>query len=229
MNKKIKIAIEIDFILRDSINSLINIYEKQIDYENKIIIRNLDNINDLYKFFPFPQYKYIEQQSDIDKDIIENILVVDEQDIYESNEEFFNKFTIDNILEIYGYAKETIPNIFLFLNEYEKNNKDILELTLYSKIKGKGKSATHFFLSKCSSEVSNLKFINDYDELKEFNYIFSYKNISQSLSIKNILIIIKNDFMGHDNEIGISQDLKYELNDLLQDDNYWDKKFLNQK
>ena len=217
--KKTKIAIDIDFLLRDWISSLINIYRKQIDEDYEIDINDITDITNLYKLSPFPKYDYIEQVSDDDTEIVETILVVDENEKMYPNEEYFNKFMIDNILEIFGYAKEVTPNIFLHLNDFSKLNKDKIDLTLFSKINGKGRSATCFFLSKCSSEISNIKFISDYKELKSFDYIFTHTNISKGLSIKNTLILFKTPFNGDIKECTLSTDIMYELNEILIDEN----------
>lgn len=173
-----KIAIDIDFILRDWVSMLINEYRKQIDneWDEKVDLENL------YESFKFPQYTYIEEEiegSEIDNEdkINESIMVIDDSKESIVNKEYFDKFISDNIPEIFGHAKETERGSIQYLNTLEKTNKE-LEITLFSKVGGKARGSTLFFLSKYGCEVSNIKFIKSYEELNNYDIVVSSKNIN---------------------------------------------------
>ena len=62
----------------------------------------------------------------------------------------------------------------LYVNQlYYKSFENNIEITLFSKIGYKGRPSTLFFLSKYSCEVGNIKFINSYDELSEYDYLLN--------------------------------------------------------
>ncbi len=165
---KKKIAIEIDFLIRDWIKALTEIYKKQIDETIEVE----PQLSNLWEYYPFPVYIETENDSIDDSDVKERVLYIDESQNYKPDRGLFNNFMLDNVLEIFGHAKEVSGNPFTFLNKFSLLNNDI-EITLFSKVNGKARPSTLFFLSKYSCEISNIKFIKEYEELIDsFEKIF---------------------------------------------------------
>ena len=159
MIQKKQIWIEIDFILRDWLNALVGVYTKQIDdFETEIT-----DLNNIWEYFKFPVYIEIEQPTADDVDVFERIVVIDEGAEPEANKDYFYKFMNDNVLEVFAYAKESVKDAMLHINELQKNNLDC-EIILYSTCKGKAIPATYYFLSATGCEIKNLKFlsVNDF-------------------------------------------------------------------
>lgn len=180
---KKKIAIDID-VLRDWLSALINVYEKQIgDFSEDI--KSLDNI---WEYFKFPIYIETERETD-DPDITEKVMVEDLKSEWQSNREYFNKFVVDNILEIFGHARERTPNGVAYLNKLQNDNPDC-EITLFSVSKNKLIPPTYFFLSKTGCEIKNVKFIDNILDLNSDDYykIITYNN-SWDDNFENIKII----------------------------------------
>ena len=146
------VAIDIDFLIRDWVTALINTYKKQIDdtWDGEI-----EDMSKIWEYFKFPVYTIIEVNTD-DPDIVESVMVVDESKEYEVNRKHFNKFVTDNILEIFGHAKEVSSNVMLRVNKLEVD-KDY-KVTLVAKAKGKLIPATLFFLSKVGCEIKAKRF-----------------------------------------------------------------------
>jgi len=163
---KKKIAIDIDLI-RDWYPTLIKAYNTQID-DWTGDISDVEP-HDLWKHFNFPQYKEITKEHDdqglMYDGFVETVVVIDEDAEYIPNEELFNKFMFDNVLEIFGHAKETSTNVVNYLNEQNKNEENNIDITLFSTAKGKAKSSTLFFLSKCGCEINRILFVKDTEEL----------------------------------------------------------------
>ncbi len=171
---KRKLAINIDYIIRDWETALINTYKRQIDenWDEQII-----NKDSLWSYFKFPIYILSSDTTATDYEISENVTYIDESKPPEPNEEIFNRFILDNILEIFGHAKEAEKNIMLSVNQlyYQGLNND-MEITLFSKIGYKGRPSTLFFLSKYGCEVANIIFINSPDDLLDFEYVLNKKD-----------------------------------------------------
>jgi len=163
-----KVAIDIDFVLRDWVTALITTYQKQIDDTWNEEIKDLDKI---WEYFKFPVYTLSEGMTE-DPDVMEHITVVDESKDYEVNRNLFNNFVADNLLEIFGHAKETIPNGMLQINRLRIEQPE-WQVTLFAKGKGKLIPATLFFLSKVACEIKDIKFIDHYFDLKEFDTVVS--------------------------------------------------------
>lgn len=187
-----RIAINIDYIIRDWESSLVNTYKKQIDefWDEQIIDRTK-----LWSYFKFPHYILSLDSTTTDYEISQNVTYIDESKPPEPNEEIFNRFILDNILEIFGHAKEAEKNIMLNINKlyYQGLNNDI-EFTLFSKIGYKGRPSTLFFLSKYSCEIGNIKFINNFEELGGFDLLLNKKEDKYLLEdkINNTQILLDN-------------------------------------
>ncbi len=159
MTKK-KLLIDMDFVLRDWLNALENTYIKQIAELNDT---NIENLETIWEYFKFPQYVEMERETD-DDEVVEKVLAIDEKSEWQVNRDYFNKFVLDNVLEIFGHAKETVPNAISTVNRLQQESPDF-EITLLSNSKGKAIPATYFFLSKSGCEITNVKFIKTWDDV----------------------------------------------------------------
>jgi len=156
MEKK-KVLIELDFVLRDWVNALENIYILRIGD----LVTKIEDLEKIWDYFPFPNYIELEKESESDPEIMERIMAEDKKSPWKPDRKIFNEFVLDNILEIYGHAKEAVPNAIAHINKLQQENPD-WEITLYSTSKSKAIPATLFFLSKSGCEIKNIKFINNW-------------------------------------------------------------------
>lgn len=168
-----KIGIEINGVLRDTIGKIKSTYEKFLissneeDGFNYNITEPIDSL-DLKKHFSF----------------------VDD-------EEYFNFLYEDFPMEIFGHSMSSEMNTFIYLNELYLNNRDFHEIYIISDEIGKSKPASLFFLAKFGCLIENYIFYNEKNKseiISSFDIIItSNPNIIIDYSDKiNIIKFITN-------------------------------------
>lgn len=188
MNKK-KVLIDIDFVLRDWINALENTYILRIgDWDGTI-----EDLDKIWEYFPFPNYIEMEKVVEDDPEVTEKVMAVDKKSPWKPNRDIFNTFVHDNVLEIFGYAKESVPNAVSHLNKLQQENPDF-EIILFSKVKGKAIAATLFFLSKTGCEIKKIKFIADEVNLGDCDIIITSNTNLSSISSHRRFILYTTQF-----------------------------------
>ena len=161
MNKKI--GITLDFVIRDYINRLKEVYVKKYDLDPLGII----SLDELYKAFPLPKVQNIEADVIGEDGLYEAIQVVDDgEEKFETDEEAFDQFlNTDYTIEIYGHCKESVNNAMFHVNSLAKQLKVLgHDLILISEDTGKARPSTLFFLSKTSCELNTIMFLKPEDE-----------------------------------------------------------------
>lgn len=134
-----RIAFEVNGVLRDTIKKLESTYEK-------ILIDELEI-----------------QEEDFQYEIIRpiNTEVIRDHFKFKSDEEQYEFMYIENPMTIFGHAPSTEMNTFIYLNQIytELRNED--EIIVISDEFGKSKPSTLFFLSKFGCEVEEVIFYNN--------------------------------------------------------------------
>jgi hypothetical protein len=134
-----RIGIEINGVLRDTLKKIQQEYEKWY----------IDN--------PFKEetsFKY-EVKSDLTSlDIINHLAFQNEDEVYDF---IYN----DHTMEIFGHSPSTEMNTMNLLNDFYLDMRDEYEITIVSNEMGKSKPASLFFLSKFGCLVENVKFYSE--------------------------------------------------------------------
>ena len=168
-----KIGIEINGVLRDTIGKIKSTYEKFLisnneeDGFNYNITEPIDSL-DLKNHFSF-----------ID------------------DEEYFNFLYEDFPMEIFGHSMSSEMNTFIYLNEFYLKNREPHEIYIISDEIGKSKPASLFFLAKFGCLIENYTFYNEMNKSEVINsfdlIITSNPNIIIDYSNKiNIIKFITN-------------------------------------
>jgi len=153
-----RIGIDVNGVLRDTVGKFSQLYEKhlidsekndfygqtyEIDLSGNTEILNLEN-----KF----EYKIISDVTSLD---------FDKHFSFKNKEEVFNFMYEEYSMELFGHAPSTELNTFNTLNEIYYNLRDNNELTIVSSEIGKSKPATLFFLSKFGCLLEKVIFFSE--------------------------------------------------------------------
>jgi hypothetical protein len=133
-----KIAIEINGVLRDTVKKIEQVYEK-------FYIENiLNEVRDI-------EYEKI---SDITSLKIQNHLK------FKDDDELYDFLYTEHCMEIFGHAPSTEYSSFNDLQEFYLDHRDKHDILLVSDEIGKSKPATLFFLSKFGCQIEKIIFYN---------------------------------------------------------------------
>lgn len=135
-----KIAIEINGVLRDTVKKIEQVYEK-------FYVENILN-----------------EKRDFEYEILSPITSLKLQDHlkFKDNDELYDFLYTEHCMEIFGHASSTEYSTFIDLNDFYvdmRNNHDIL---LISDEIAKSKPATLFFLSKFGCQIEKIVFYSQF-------------------------------------------------------------------
>jgi hypothetical protein len=168
-----KIGIEINGVLRDTIGKFKMCYEK-------FLMPNEYNLSEDSEF----EYKILEP---IDTPVLKNHFS------FKDDEELIEFMYEDCPMEIFGHSMSTEMMTFNYLNDFYNEFKYDNEIYIISDEVGKSKPATLFFLSKFSCLIENYIFYNEKNKkevLSQFDTLIT-SNPSIIIDYKNDLNIIK--------------------------------------
>jgi hypothetical protein len=134
----IRLAIEIDGVLRDTYTKIEQIYQKYF-------IDELELVDDDFQYrikkpFDTPEY--------------ENHFA------FKTEEEFLSFIYEEFAMQIFGHAPSSTLSTFYDLRDLQINLQDQVEITLIGEQIGKTKPATLFFISKFGCDVDRIIFFN---------------------------------------------------------------------
>jgi hypothetical protein len=181
-----KIAIEINDIIRDVFLKAAQVYEKfYIESKDDEIVSEYDQNTD----------EWIKTDSDEFEFGLN--LPVDSLELinhfkFKNNEDLYDFFYVDFPMQIFGHAPSVSANTFNIINDLYINLRDNNEVTLISDEMGKSKPATLFFLSKYGSLIENIKFYSNVtieNIINEFDVIVTTNpSIIQNKNKKPIIV-----------------------------------------
>lgn len=133
-----KIGIEVNGVLRDTITKVFQVYEKWY----------IDN--------PLLEKK----EGDFEYGVISEItsLNLSEHLKFENPDDVYDFLYTEHCMEIFGHAPSVEMSTFIDFNEFYVDNRDKHEILIVSDEIGKSKPATLFFLSKFGCQVEKIKF-----------------------------------------------------------------------
>jgi hypothetical protein len=151
-----RIVIEINGVLRDTIGKLTQLYEKHMieekDHDGKTF--ELDMSGNTEELVSKEEFKY-EILSDVTSlDLMQHFKFNDKEELYSFMYEDF-------AMQIFGHAGSTETFTFNDLNEIYHKYRDKNELLIVSDEMGKSKPASLFFLSKFGCLLEKIKFYSN--------------------------------------------------------------------
>lgn len=153
-----KIGIEVNGVLRDTIEKFKQVYEKVMIDGNQSELLNqtyeLDMSGNTEENTEIPNFEY--------KIISEvNSLDLMEHFSFKEKDEFFSFMYEESPMEIFGHAPSSEMTTFNELNDLYVELRDQHEITIISDEISKSKPATLFFLSKFGCLVEHVSFYNE--------------------------------------------------------------------
>ena len=133
-----KLAIDIDGVLRDTFLKIEQTYQK-------FFIDELELVDEDFKFEIKTPYDTPDYQNHF---------------MFKNEEEFFSFLYEEFTMQIFGHAPSSEMSTFHVLAETYKKYKDKVDFMLISKQIGKTKPATLFFISKFGCEIEKVIFYN---------------------------------------------------------------------
>jgi FMN phosphatase YigB (HAD superfamily) len=139
-----KLAIDIDGVLRDTFLKIEQTYQK-------FFIDELELVDEDFKFEIKTPYDTPDYQNHF---------------MFKNEEEYFSFLYEEFTMQIFGHAPSSEMSTFHVLSETYKKYKDKVDFMLISKQIGKTKPATLFFISKFGCEIDKVVFYNKLTENK---------------------------------------------------------------
>jgi hypothetical protein len=179
-----KIGIEVNGVLRDTIGKFTQLYEKhmisELDNDDQLKTFNIDYSGNTEEISSLVPFKY-EIKGDV-----ESLNLMD-YFAFQSDEEYYTFMYEEFAMGIFGHASSTEMTSFNYLNDFYTKNREKHDIYIISDEIGKSKPATLFFLSKFGcliekiifySEQTKDKILNQFDLIVTSNpeILINYKN-----------------------------------------------------
>lgn len=192
-----KIGIEINGVLRDTIGKFKTVYEKYMTPNNEDVILKtyqigLSGDTENEEYVDDFEYGVISEPTSL------NLL---EHFKFKSSEELFQFMFEEFPMEIFGHSMSSEINSFNILNEFYIQNREKHDIYLISDEISKSKPATLFFLSKFGCLIENIIFYNDKTKkqvISKFDLILT-SNPSLIIDYRNKFPIIKYNTVYNEN------------------------------
>jgi hypothetical protein len=152
-----RIAIDINGILRDTIGKFKQVYEKHL-------VESQDEyVNPTYSIDKFGNTELLEQPTPFEYKILSPVTSLNLQDhfAFQSEEEFYSFMYEEYCMEIFGHAPSLEMTTFNDLNEIYYENRQRWDFIIISDEIKKSKPATLFFLSKFGCEIEKIVFYSN--------------------------------------------------------------------
>lgn len=153
-----RIAIDVNGVLRDTIGKFKQIYEKhlienyQSEFTNKTYILDSEGNTEL-DTPPIPfEYKILSPVTSLD---------LQKHFSFQNEEEYYSFMYEEYCMELFGHTPSTEMSTFVDLNEIYVNNRRQWDFIILSDEIGKSKPATLFFLSKFGCELEKIIFYSN--------------------------------------------------------------------
>lgn len=152
-----KIAIDVNGVLRDTIGKFKQIYEKHLieqnEFTNQTYLMNSEGETEL-EDLPTPfEYKILSPVTSLD---------LKEHFAFQSDEEYYSFMYEEYCMELFGHTPSTEMTTFIDLNNLYLEYRKQWDFMILSDEIGKSKPATLFFLSKFGCELEKVFFYSNY-------------------------------------------------------------------
>ena len=166
-----RVAIDINGVLRDTIGKFKQLYEKHLidapqnEYQTYLVDSEGNTELDTV-LAPF-EYKIISPVTSLD---------LKHHFAFQSEEEYYSFMYEEYCMELFGHTPSTEMSTFIDLNDIYINNRKRWDILLISDEIGKSKPATLFFLSKFGCEIEKVFFYSNFTQnniWKEFDVLLT--------------------------------------------------------
>ena len=185
-----RIAIDVNGVLRDTIGKFKQLYEKNLvdgyqnEFSNPTYILDLSG-NTEVELLPEPfEYKILSPVTSLD---------LQTHFAFQSQEEYYSFMYEEYCMELFGHTPSTEMTTFIDLNEIYIRHRDKIDFLIVSDEIGKSKPASLFFLSKFGCELEKVVFYSNVTQNKiwdEFDVLLT-ANPNLLLNHPNDKILIK--------------------------------------
>lgn len=212
-----KIAIDVNGVLRDTLEKTKQTYEKFLLSKNEEEQPQTFELNENSE-------EILEENKEVDDFKYEIVEPIDTYNIerhfkFKDKEEQFSFFYEEFPMQIFGHAPSTEMATFNYFNEFYNNFRDDNDIYIVSDELGKSKPSTLFFLSKFGCLVENIIFYNTVTIDKTLSYfdliVTSNPNIIINYSNKITVIKFETNYNKHvkaDYSISTLKDLADTIN-----------------
>jgi hypothetical protein len=153
-----RIAIDINGVLRDTIGKFKHLYEKHLieKYQGEFVPQTYSidmSGNTELETMPMPfEYKILSPVTSLN---------LNNHFAFQNDEEYYSFMFEEFCMELFGHTSSTEMTSFTDLNDVYKNNRTRWDFTIVSDQVGKSKPATLFFLSKFGCEIERVHFFSN--------------------------------------------------------------------
>ena len=153
-----RIAIDVNGVLRDTIGKFKNLYEKHL------IDGYQEFPSQTYAIDKFGKTELLEQPTQFEYKILSPTTTLDLQNhfAFQSEEEYYSFMYEEYCMELFGHAPSTEMTTFNDLNEIYVEHRRQWDFMVLSDEIGKSKPATLFFLSKFGCELEKVFFYSNF-------------------------------------------------------------------
>jgi len=193
-----KLGIEINGVLRDTISKFKQLYEKNLiesqDVDSQNQIYNIDDDGNLNEAILTTNFKYEIKSEVTSLDLLDHFTFPTKEDLYSF---MYEEYT----MELFGHAQSTEMNTFLILNEFYYKHRDNFEIKIVSDEIGKSKPSSLFFLSKFGCLVEEVFFYSQVTKKLMWDKIDILLTANPDLLLNKpngkVLIKFKTDYNKH--------------------------------
>lgn len=160
-----KIGIEINGVLRDTIGKFKTLYEKYLigypQFTDKTYDVTVDFISGETSEMSSQEITLMDD--DFKYEILGDVtsLELDKYFKFKSKEDLYSFMYEEYTMELFGHSPSTEMNTFNILNEFYYDNRDYFDIKIISDEIGKSKPASLFFLSKFGCLVEEILFYSE--------------------------------------------------------------------
>ena len=200
-----RIGIEINGVLRDTLKKIQQEYEKWYLNEN------------------WKEMEFIENEKDIDRKVISDVTSLDLKKHLEfkNEDEIYDFLYMEHTMEIFGHASSVEYNSVNDLNDFYVDMRDNHEIIIVSDEIGKSKPASLFFLAKFGCLLEQVKFYSESTINSLWDSVDVLLTANPNLLLKhpdNKVVIKYNTFYNSDikteNSISTLKELKTKIENL---------------
>jgi hypothetical protein len=155
-----KIAIDLNGVLRDTIGKITQVYDKHMMNE----VLEVDESSKIFSNSGDTEWELVETENikfDYGYSLPITSLNLREFFKFKDDNEYYSFMYEEFPMQIFGHAGSTEMSSFNDLNDFYISNRDNFRISIVSDEIGKSKPATLFFLSKFGCLVEELKFFNE--------------------------------------------------------------------
>jgi len=155
-----RIAIDLNGVLRDTIGKITQVYDKHMMNE----VLEVDESSKIFSNSGDTEWELVETENikfDYGYSLPVTSLNLREFFKFKDDDEYYSFMYEEFPMQIFGHAGSTEMSSFNDLNDFYISNRDNFRISIVSDEIGKSKPATLFFLSKFGCLIEELKFFNE--------------------------------------------------------------------